>query len=155
MKTLALLVLALSACAITPASGPMAPGPMAPAPAPAPMASSGGATLDAAEPIAHGQTVQGTVLKDGPRYYRIDLHAQESLDLSLYAQSPDPFPYATLAVLDRNGGKLTDTLLAVNQKTDWDVGNVAFEAKEPGMYIVRAECFKCSDQRVNYKIVVK
>lgn len=148
---LALLVLTLGGCVATATTGPTTP---AGTPAPA-TASSGGTTIELAEPIAHGQTVEGIVVLNGSRYYRIDLQAQEALELGFYARTPDKFPYANVAVLDLNGGRLAEQGIAVNSATDWDTNNLAFVAKQAGTYIVRANCTNCEGDTVTYKIVVK
>jgi len=149
------LALGLGACVMPATTGPTMPPP-ASAPVASAAPSSGGATIEAAQPIAHGDTVEGTVVQDGSRYYRIDLQDKESLNLGFYARTPDTFPYALLAVLDRNGGKLAEEMIAVNSNIDWDTDKLDFVAKEPGTYLVRAACSNCDHgQTVAYKIVVK
>jgi hypothetical protein len=86
----------------------------------------------------------------------LDLKDKEMLDLTFYAQDPSGMGYADMTVLDAQGGKLAETGLAVNQRTDWDVNHLKFTAKQDGSYIIRALCSQnCRTGKIFYKIIVK
>lgn len=126
--------------------------PASPAEAAAAPGSSGGTSVDAAEPVTRGQTVTGVVVDDQPRYYRIDLAEGESLELGFYTQISENTGNATITVLDANGGSLKEQMVTVSQTTDWDVNQVEFTAEAAGPYVVRAACYKCLTKQVRYRI---
>ncbi|HJZ85614.1 MAG TPA: hypothetical protein VKN99_10605 [Polyangia bacterium] len=138
-------------CATTEASSGPPAGPGAPAAAP----SSGGTTLESAEPVSRGQTVEGVVIDSTPRYYVIELSAAETLQLGFYTQVDKGTANATLAVLDPMGGKLKEQMVTVGSTGDWDVNQIKYTVQGAGKHLIRAACYKCLDKTVRYRIAVQ
>jgi hypothetical protein len=152
---LSMLLAGLMGCSVTTSTAPtpgLAAVPAAPANA---AASSGGTSLEAAEPVSHGQTVEGWVMDETSRYYRLELAAGETLSMTFYSQTDRGSANATLGVLDELGGKLFDRMVTVSGTADWSRDEMTYTATTGGPVLLRAACYKCLDGKVRYKLAIQ
>jgi len=163
-----MFVLSIGACVATPpppaTTMPAASSATLASPGPMPgVPSSGGTTMDSAEPIAQGATVEGWAAKDQPRFYRLDAMQPGELQVNWYTQimtsrGEGPGINPTLFVLDPNGGKLTERTEATysTQGTgNFDQETITVPVSNAGSVILQVDCQNCGAERVHYKIMIQ
>ena len=131
---------ALSAGACAPAQvGASATAPGAGAPL---TASGGGATEAEAVPLVQrAAAVEGLVIDDQPRWFKVTLAADESLDLAYYTQTNRQHGVnGHIAVVDAMGGVRGETMTSTYEQVNWTPTDWSYKAAAAGDYLVRVSC---------------
>jgi len=123
---------------------------------------SGGASMDAAEPVNRGDTIEGWVSKDQPRFYRLQIDQPGELRLSWYTQimtdrGQGAGANPMLFILDENGGKMVERMEATYATTgtgNYDQEDVSLAVPSVGTVVLQVDCQNCGDQMVHYKLVI-
>jgi hypothetical protein len=118
---------------------------------------SGGATLDTAEPISLGTTIEGVVNESSPRYYRFEAEAGRTETFTVYTElTKKEMGGANVKVqlLALDGEKLAGTMTATyaphnTPEMNKDVFVHTFAKAEPVILLVTGD-----DNSAHYKIVL-
>jgi len=140
-----------------PAQGPgtsVAPAPQVP--------TTGGASMETAEPIAMGSTMEGWASKDQQRWYRIDMAQPGELRFSLFTQimanrgqgaGVGPMVY----IVNSQGGKLNQWMAATYATSgtgNFDQIDASVAVPQTGAIYIQIDCQDCGAEMVHYKIVI-
>ena len=162
-SVLGLLVLAVAAGGCTAVQGAvqnLPTGGVGGAMAGAALPSSGGTTLNAAQAVRKGETVEGVVQEGGPRFYRLELNRGESVTATFYGRMVVPSSYSgpsqlpVIAFLDANGGVLKREMTLIKEtvgKGGFDRMELPYTSSRGGTVLVRVDCEECG-QRVHYRV---
>jgi hypothetical protein len=166
LLTLAGLLLALApagGCATVQTAAGNIPGGVGGAVTEASLPSSGGTSINAAQAIRQGETVEGVVHAGQPRFYAVSLNRGQTVRATFYSRiavrgnysGPSQLP--VFAFLDTNGGVLKREM-SLTRET---LGGGGFDRAEMEYYtattrnvIVRVDCEECG-RGVHYRLVVQ
>lgn len=108
-----------------------------------PLAAAGGGASEAeAAPLVQGAApVEGLVLDDRPRWFKVTLAAGEALELAYYTQTNRQHGVnGHLAVVDAMGGVRGETMTSTYEQVNWTPTDWSFKAAAAGDYLLRVSC---------------
>jgi hypothetical protein len=158
---LLLLSVVLAGCSVRNASTPPPTGPEAVGRGGIP--TSGGTSIESAEPVSADTAIEGTVSADQRRYYRLDIESGTMLPISWYTRilterGSGAGINPVLRILDAQGGNLVERMEATYATVgtgNFDQEQLSFTLPGSGPWFLQVECTRCGVETVHYKITLQ